>query len=193
VQIVKYPHPTLRRKSKPLKRVDRDLKAMIGEMFELMYAHEGLGLAANQVDLPYRLFVINIEGHADAKEEERVFINPVILRRSGQAEDREGCLSFPEIYAPVTRPEKIVVNGYGLDGQEFTYEMSGLLGRAVQHETDHLEGILFIDRLSEANRMAIRGELEELELAFSTDRRMGLIPPDERIAARLGELEAART
>lgn len=193
MQIVKYPHPTLRYQSKPLRRVDADLRKMVRQMFELMYEHEGIGLAANQVDLPYRLFVMNLAADSDAKDEEHVFINPVIVERKGSAEDREGCLSFPEIFAPVVRSEHITVNAYDIDGQELTYELSGLPARAVQHESDHLDGSLFIDRMSPANRLAIKEALEELELEFQGERRRGVIPDDGLIAARLGELEAART
>jgi len=105
VRIVKYPHPTLRHKSKPLRRVDAELRKIVVEMFELMYLHKGVGLSANQVDLPYRLFILNIDPD-EAKAGERVFINPVLSRWSGTAEADEGCLSFPEIYAPVKRAEK---------------------------------------------------------------------------------------
>jgi peptide deformylase len=192
VQIVKYPHPTLRYQSKPLRRVDADLRKMVRQMFELMYEHEGIGLAANQVDLPYRLFVMNLAADSEAKDEEHVFINPVIVQRKGSAEDREGCLSFPEIFAPVVRSEHITVNAYDINGQELTYELSGLPARAVQHESDHLDGTVFIDRMSPANRLAIKEALEELELEFQGERRRGVIPDDGLIAARLGELEAAR-
>lgn len=193
VQIIKFPHPTLRHKSKSLKRVDRELKQTIAEMFELMYSHQGIGLAANQVDLPYRLFVMNVKGDPSEEEEARVFINPVITRKTGSAEAQEGCLSFPEIWAPVRRPEKIVVTAYGIDGQEFTYEMDGLYARAVQHEIDHLDGVLFVDRLSEANQLAVREDLEELVREFESSRRLGAIETDEQIAARLGALESVRT
>ncbi len=193
MQIVKYPHPTLRHKSKPLRRVDGELKKIVRQMFELMYEHKGIGLAANQVDLPYRLLVINVTGDADAKDEEFVFINPVITHRKGSVEDREGCLSFPEIFAPVVRPEKIKVNAYALSGEELTYEFDGLYARAVQHEADHLDGILFIDRLSPANRLAVKEDLAALEREFHTFRQRGRIPDDAQIAARLAELEAVRT
>ena len=173
MQIIKYPHPTLRHKSKALKRVDRELKEIVAEMFDLMYSHEGVGLAANQVDLPYRLFVMNVKGDPAEEEEARVFINPVISRKSGSAEAQEGCLSFPDIWAPVRRPEKIVVSAYGLDGQEFTYEMDGLYARAVQHEIDHLDGVVFVDRLSQANQLAVREDLEELAREFESSRRLG--------------------
>lgn len=193
VQIIKYPHPTLRHKSKPLKRVDRELKQIIAEMFERMYSDQGIGLAANQVDLPYRLFVINVKGDPAEEGEAKVFINPVITRKSGSAEAQEGCLSFPDIWAPVRRPEKIMVTAYGIDGQEFCYEMDGLYARAVQHELDHLDGVLFVDRLSEANQLEVREDLEELIQEFESSRRLGTMETDEQITARLQQLESART
>ena len=193
MQIVKYPHPTLRHKCKPLCRVGSEIKKAIGEMLDLMYADEGIGLAASQVDLPYRLFVMNVRCDPKAREEEHVFINPVITSRKGSAEDREGCLSFPEIYAPVRRPAKITVNAYGLDGRELSYEMEGLYARAVQHELDHLDGVLFVDRLSPTNLMAIKSELDDLEQEFKLQRRLQVIGSDEEIAARLSGLESAVT
>ena len=193
MQIVKYPHPTLRYQSKPLRRVDADLRTMIRQMFDLMYEQKGIGLAANQVDLPYRLFVMNLSADPAAKDEEHVFINPVITHRKGSAEDREGCLSLPEIFAPVIRSEKILVNAFDPTGEELTYELEGLPARAVQHEADHLDGILFIDRTSPTSRLEIKEALEELELEFYGDRRRGVIPDDGLITARLSELEAART
>lgn len=194
MQIVKYPHPTLRHKSKPLRRVDAELKKMIREMFDLMYANAGIGLAANQVDLPYRLIVINVKGEATATEEEHVFINPVILSRKGKIEEKEeGCLSLPEIYAPVKRSSKIVVNAYNLKGEEVTSELEGVYSRVVQHECDHLDGILFIDRLSPANLLKVKQALEDMESAFSGERQRGMIPNDLHITHRLNELETART
>jgi peptide deformylase len=193
VQIIKYPHPTLRHKSKPLCKVDVGIRAMVGEMFDLMYTNKGVGLAANQVDLPYRLIVVNPEGDAAAKDDEYVFINPVITKRSGLAEHDEGCLSLPELFAPVKRPEKIVVNAYTLAGEEINWELDGFLARVVQHECDHLDGILFIDRLSEANLLKLKRDLEDLEVAFFGERERGTIPDDACIAERLSQLEAART
>jgi peptide deformylase len=193
VQIVKYPHPTLRHQSKPLRRVDAELRTMIRQMFDLMYEDEGIGLAANQVDLPYRLFVMNLSADPAAKDEEHVFINPVITHRKGSAEDREGCLSLPEIFAPVIRSEKIIVNAFNPAGEELTYELEGLPARVVQHEADHLDGILFIDRTSPTSRLEIKEALEELELEFCGERRRGVVPDDGLITARLSELEAART
>lgn len=193
MQIIKYPHPTLRHKSQPLRRVDSELKKIIREMFDLMYEHDGIGLAANQVDMPYRLFVMNVKADPADKDQEYAFINPVITQRKGSAEDREGCLSFPEIFAPVTRPEKIVLSAYSPDGEELTCELDGLYARAAQHEADHLDGILFIDRLSHANWLAIKEDLAALEREFEVQRRRGRIPDDDQIAARLAQLEAAWT
>jgi len=136
VQIIRYPHPTLRYPSKPLRRVDAELRKMIRQMFDLLYEHEGIGLAANQVDLPYRLVVVNLHSDPAAKDEEHVFINPVITHRKGSAEDREGCLSLPEIYGRVARSERIVLNAYNPAGEELTYELDGLAARVVQHEVD---------------------------------------------------------
>jgi peptide deformylase len=172
--------------------VDAELKKNIRQMFELMYEHRGVGLAASQVDLPYRLFVINIEGDP-SKGQEYVFINPVIQKRNGTAEAEEGCLSFPEIYAPVKRPEKIRVSAFDLSGQEVNYELTGFFSRAVQHEYDHLDGILFIDRLSPATLLSVKEALEGLERTFLGDRQRGVIPGDQQITSRLVELETLRT
>lgn len=193
MQIIKYPHPTLRYKSKPLRRIDAELRSMVAQMFDLMYENKGIGLAANQVDLPYRLIVVNVTGDPAAKDEERVFVNPVVMRHKGSAEDREGCLSLPNMYAPVVRPQKIVLSAYNLQGQEQTWELDGLPARVVQHECDHLDGILFIDRLSPANLLAIKKDLEALESEFYGGRQRGLIPDEWRITARLRELESLRT
>lgn len=192
MRIVKYPHPTLRHKSKPLRRVDAELRKIVGRMLELMYEKKGIGLAANQVDLPYRLLVMNTEGDAAAKELEYVFINPVIVKRSGTAEGEEGCLSFPEVYAPVRRSEKIVLSAYNLSGEEVSYQLGDLPARVAQHEYDHLDGVLFIDRLSPGARLSVKQALADLEQEFQGDRDRSLIPDDRQIAARLAELERLR-
>ena len=172
--IVKYPHPALRHKSRELKRVDAELRNVIAEMFELMYQHRGIGLAANQVDLPYRVFILNVTGDAAAKDQEHVLINPVILKQSGGiVEAEEGCLSFPDIYAPVRRPERIVATAYNLAGEEKRYEAEGLFSRAFQHEYDHLDGKLFIDRLTPSHLANIKDDLLALEAEFTGDRQRG--------------------
>ena len=193
MRIVNFPHPTLRHQSKPLSRIDGELRRMVREMFALMYEFKGIGLAANQVDLPYRLFVMNVKSDPAAKEEEHVFINPVLSHPKGSAEDREGCLSFPELYGTVRRPEKITVSAYNMAGEEIRWDVGGLHARVVQHESDHLDGKLFIDRLTPAGLLEIKQSLSDLEAVFSGDRQRGLIPDDVLIAARLSELEVART
>ncbi len=192
MRIVKYPHPTLRHKSKPLRRVDAELRRLVGAMFELMYGNQGMGLAANQVDLPYRLFVVNFAGDPAAKDQEFVFINPTIKPSGKIVEGEEGCLSFPQIFVPVRRCEKASVVAYNLAGKEVSYQFSGLAARAVQHEYDHLDGVLFIDRLSPMALMSVKSALEDLEAEFAGQRDRGLIPDDGRISARLAELEALR-
>ncbi len=188
MKIVTYPHPTLRHKSKPVKRVNKELKKIVREMFELMYEANGVGLAANQVDLPLRLFIVNLAAKPD-EGEEHVFINPVIDRPKGSDEKEEGCLSLPGVYAPVRRPEKISFNAYNLQGEELVANLSGLLGRVVQHETDHLDGVMFIDRLSTTAELDIQDEVEEFNLEFASAQRLRQIPSDEEIAKRLKSLE----
>ncbi len=193
MRIIKYPHPTLRHQSKPLRRVDSEVKRIIHEMLDLMYAGQGIGLAANQVDLPYRMFVMNLESDPQAEDQQHVFINPVIARRNGTAEDEEGCLSLPEIFAPVKRSQQIVLSAYDLCGEELHCELDGLFARAIQHECDHLDGVLFVDRLSDSAKLSVKEALGELELEFAGLRRRGEIPDDEQIATRLRELEELRT
>jgi len=193
LRIIQYPHPTLRHVSKPLKRVDQELHAIVREMFDLMYASNGVGLAANQVDLPYRLFIINLQANPEAKDQEHVFINPVLTSRKGNADAEQGCLSMPGLYADVKRPERAVLNAYDLAGQEVTLELDGLFARAVQHEIDHLDGVLFIDRLSPTVEMDIKDSLVDFDVQFESARQRGEVPDDATIRRRLEELEKLRT
>lgn len=192
LKIIEYPHPTLRHRSKPLRRVDAELRAMIEQMFELMYAAKGVGLAANQVDLPYRFFVMNETGDPDQREAQKVIINPVVSRPKGTASQEEGCLSIPGVYESVTRPEKIRLNAYDLQGQEINVDLDGMVSRIVQHETDHLDGVLFIDRLSESDKREIAGTLDEFSIDFSAKRESGELGSDEAMAQRLVGLEELR-
>jgi peptide deformylase len=188
LHIVQYPHPALRHKSKPVRRVDAELRRIVQTMFELMYEAKGVGLAANQVDLPLRLFVVNLKGDPE-EGEELVFINPVLTGGKGNEEAEEGCLSLPGLYGNVQRPGQAKIAAYDLSGNEITADLSGLAARVVQHEVDHLDGTLFIDRLSETGRMSAREALEEFDVEFQSKRRSGEIPSDEVIAARLAEIE----
>lgn len=193
LKIVHYPHPALRHHSKPLRRVDVELADMIRQMFDLMYSHKGVGLAANQVDLPYRVFVANPEGDPARKDREYVFINPVISQPKGTAEAEEGCLSIPGLYTQVKRPERVKISAFNLQGEEINLDLNGLFARIVQHETDHLDGKLFVDRLSATGQADVRPTLAEFSLVYASRQERGEIPSDEEVRSRLLALEALRT
>lgn len=187
MQIITYPHPTLRYPSHPLRRIDGEIRRIVEEMFDLMYAAKGVGLAANQVDLPLRLFIVNEKGDPKATDAERVFVNPVLSRRKGRHEDEEGCLSLPGLYGQVVRPESVAIHAYDLAGREIREELRGMMARVVQHETDHLDGVLFIDRLSETGRLAAKEALDEFELIAANQRQRGEWPSEADWKARLEE------
>ena len=188
MQVIHYPHPTLRYPSKPIRRVDRELQATIQRMFELMYEHEGVGLAANQVDLPLQLFVVNTTGK-QGEGQELVFINPVISSPKGRDEAEEGCLSLPTINANVVRPSSVQVTAYDADGNEIDMIADGFLARVLQHENDHLQGILFIDRIPESTQQLMLPELDEFEIEFRAHHHSGKIPSDAEILKRLKKIE----
>ena len=188
MQIIHYPHPTLRHKSKPVKRVDAELRAMIGEMFELMYEARGIGLAANQVGLPLRLFIMNLAG-AKGEGEEYVFINPTISRSTGTDEAEEGCLSLPGVYGPVMRPAEIVFSAYMPNGEKFEQKVDGMFARCVQHETDHLDGVMFTDRMDEDSLYDVQQQIDQFELTFERLRSEGKLPTDEQIVKFQDEME----
>jgi len=191
LEIIHYPHPTLRHTSRPIQRVDDELRDIIRHMFPLMYEARGVGLAANQIDLPLRVFITNLEVEPE-EGEERVFINPVISQTKGIIEQEEGCLSIPGVLGPVVRQEKITVEAYDLTGEAFCSEVEGLFARGVQHEVDHLDGKLFIDRLAPGQAAELREALEEFEIDYRSKRECGEMPSDEAVAARLAELEKLR-
>ena len=162
MEVVRYPHPTLRYKSKPIRRVNAELRKIVEQMFENMYESEGIGLAANQVGLPLRLFLMNLQ--SDPQEgEEFVFINPILSRPKGSIEKEEGCLSFPEVYVNVERAERIKVTYTSLENEETTIEADGLLARAIQHELDHLNGVLLVDHMSPVQKVGVAGKLKRLK------------------------------
>ena len=193
LEIVHHPHPALRWKSKDLTRIDAQLKDWVSQMFDLMYEARGIGLAANQVALPYRMFVINPSGDPADKENEQLFINPQIVKKNGSEEAEEGCLSLPEVYGPVTRAEKIVVEAFDLTGQEFALELTGLHARVVQHENDHLDGVMFPDRVTPEQIAAMQPLLDDLESQMRHGQETGKIPGDDDLKATLQKLEDERT
>jgi peptide deformylase len=190
MKIVHYPHPALRHRSRPLTSIDQQIHLHVGKMFELMYEARGLGLAANQVALPYQLLIMNLTGDANQRDQEVAFINPVIVERKGVIEDEEGCLSLPGLYQKVRRAKTVKVHAYNLKGELVEIEASELAARCWQHEVDHLNGVLFIDKVGPIGKLAIRASLKEFEQAYRKAQERGEIPPDAQLESQLTLLEA---
>ncbi|MEK7291270.1 MAG: peptide deformylase [Planctomycetota bacterium] len=163
MNILIYPDPLLRQKAKPLTEINKEVHQKVEEMIELMYEANGIGLAAPQVGWSVRLFIIDADGD---KNEEKVFINPTIIEETGELNKEEGCLSFPGIMSKVIRAQRIRAHAYNLKGQKLEIEAEGLVARAWQHELDHLNGSLFIDRMNPANRVSISHQLKEFERSY---------------------------
>lgn len=178
LQLITYPHPTLRFASQPIVRVDAALREMVEQMFEIMYENRGVGLAANQVNLPLRMFIANPTGEKESGEE-LVFLNPVIRKSNGSAESDEGCLSLPGIHAPVKRNKFVHVKAYSITGQEIDLHADGFLARIIQHEIDHLDGVLFIDRVAPETQRVILDELNGFVSTHESKQKHGLIPSDQ--------------
>ncbi len=168
-----YGDPVLRRKAVPVADVDGGVREQVRRMLRTMYAEEGVGLAAQQVGETCALFVVDVPVQADTDEEGAPLnpdvpmplaaINPVLEDPSAETEvGEEGCLSFPEIRAPVTRPAEVTLRCLDEQGAPRTYRVRGLLARAVQHEKDHLDGVLLVDRMSAVKRAALSGRLKRL-------------------------------
>jgi peptide deformylase len=178
LKIVSYPHPALRVKCKPVANIDKDLTLAAGQMLELMYKHEGLGLAAPQVALDYQMIVINFAGKVDREDQELVAINPVVLESKGMIKDREGCLSFPGLYQDIRRAKTVTVQYYTLKGEMKQEVASDLAARIWQHEIDHINGALFIDKMGPMARMGSRKMIEEFIEDFHKAQKKGDLPPD---------------
>ena len=172
LRIVHYPDPSLRVSTQPIEAVTDEVRAVARRMIELMFEARGIGLAAPQIGLDWRMFVAHVpsENPRDLAEpcrataEPQVYINPVISDLRGDLEImEEGCLSLPEIRGDVLRPARCSLTATGLDGERRTVRGSGLLARCWQHETDHLDGVLIIDRFLPASTRETRGLVEALE------------------------------
>ncbi len=188
LEIIKFPHPTLRYRSKPIRRVDAELKRIVAEMFDKMYEARGVGLAANQVDLPLRVFVMNPTGQR-GDGEELALINPVLQLPKGSHSDEEGCLSLPGIYGSVVRPKEIKLSAYDISGKPIERKVEGFEARVMMHESDHLDGVLFFDRMSESAQENLGEPLEELEIEFRAKQQSGEIPGDDELLRRLSVWE----
>ena len=141
--------PVLRTRSKNVETIDDELRSFIADLFDTMDAAKGIGIAANQVGVAQRVAVVDVEGQRFA------MINPVIRSAEGRSRAEEGCLSIPELYGDVTRPDRIVLEATDEQGTTFTLEASGMVARCIQHEIDHLDGILFVDHLSPLKRQLL--------------------------------------
>jgi len=175
--IVKFGHPVLRQKGARIEKVTPDVTKLIEDMFETMYAAAGVGLAAQQVGRALQLTVIDVRGVKDrpstidvegkpaevASIMPLVLINPELKPFGDPVTGPEGCLSFPEIYEEITRPGSVEVNALDANGRPLHFKAGGLLSRAIQHETDHLNGILFIDRMPLKAKQGLKAELDELQ------------------------------
>ena len=161
--ILHYPALVLRQRAQAIASVDQPVRDLAARMIELMHEAEGIGLAAPQVGVPWRMFVTS--GN-DQGEPDRVYINPRIVEISRDLSVREeGCLSLPGITAEIRRPSRVTIVATDLDGNEFTLNRNELLARAWQHELDHLDGVLIVDRMSPLDRLAMRKRIRELEAA----------------------------
>jgi peptide deformylase len=185
LDIVKFGTPVLRAKGEKIGSVTPTIKKLIADMFETMYAHKGVGLAAQQVGLALQVTVIDVRGVTDrpssldlngepadvASFMPLVLINPEITPVGEPVSGPEGCLSFPEIFGEIVRPSVVDVKALDAEGKPFEFRCGGLLARAVQHETDHLRGILFIDRMIRAEKDKIQAELDELQAATKAEQK----------------------
>jgi len=160
LDIVKYGDPILTKRAAEVKVFDRELHTLVDNMFETMYGAPGLGLAAPQIGVLKRLFVMDCSSKKEPKHRV-VLINPVIEVTEGEQAGEEGCLSFPGIYFEVKRPERVVVRAQDIDGSEFRLDIMDLEARCAAHETDHLDGELFIDYLSPLKRDLIRRKIKK--------------------------------
>lgn len=150
-----YGDPVLRRAAEPVRVIDREIRRICGQMVEVMIREKGLGLAAPQIGIAKQIFVLDVDGDL------HVFINPELVEVSEDVQEmREGCLSVPGVDAPVPRAARVVVEGLNLNGELVRLEGEGLLARAIQHEIDHLNGNLFLDRLSTAKRQSVLREFQ---------------------------------
>ena len=185
LEVVKFGHPVLRQKGARIEAFDTDVRRLIADMLETMYAAKGVGLAAQQVGQPLQLTVIDVTGVSDRPStievDDRpvpvgdymplVLVNPEIKPVGENVTGPEGCLSFPEVYADISRPEFVYVKALNDQGKPVEFRAGGLLSRAVQHEVDHLNGILFIDRMDKKAKEEVRPEIEELQA--DTKARLG--------------------
>jgi len=192
MKIVQYPHPSLRHVAKQLRAIDKKVHVYAGQMLELMYEHRGLALAATQVELPFRMIVMNVTEDTEKRDPNNgvVAINPVILEPKGSVEGDEGCLSFPGLYQKIRRAKTVKVQAYDLNGVLIEKTCSDLEARVWQHEVDHLNGVLFIDKMGTIAKLGSRSALKAFERTYRRAQERGEIPAEAEIERLLKALEA---
>ncbi len=181
LRILVYPDAALRKRASPVGEVTAEVREVAARMIELMRAEEGIGLAATQVGVPWRFFVADVP-EADGRSASadpptatggvRVYINPVLSEPSGPVEPaEEGCLSLPEVLGEVQRPREITISAMDVEGRRFVARAAGLLARCWQHEVDHLDGVLILDRMTQMSRLKNRSAVRDLERAAAKESR----------------------
>ena len=158
LKILQYPDERLHKVARPVENVDESIRGLVRDMAETMYAAQGVGLAATQVDVHKRVIVMDV---SESHDQLRVFINPEIISKSGEEECEEGCLSVPGIYETVRRAANVTVRALNENGETITLEADGLLAVCIQHEMDHLLGKVFVEYLSQLKQTRIRSKLKK--------------------------------
>ncbi len=158
--ILKYPHPVLKKRSKEVDRIDEEVKKLIRDMTETMYEASGIGLAACQVGVPRRIIVVDVSP-IDPQQGLFAMINPEVMSEEGEIDHEEGCLSVPDCLEKVRRKEKVRVRGMSPEGKEIEVSGEGILAMALQHEIDHINGILILDHISRLKREIYRNKLKK--------------------------------
>ena len=163
-KIVFYPDPVLREVCSPVEVVDEEVRTLVEDMVETMYDAPGIGLAAPQIGIKKRIIVVDVGGNSEDSSEPSLFkiINPEIVESEGKVSGEEGCLSIPEVQESVARYETVRVEGLDPEGQKISIDADGMLAICLQHEIDHLNGVLFIDHLSRVKKEFLRGKLKKL-------------------------------
>jgi peptide deformylase len=158
-RITRYPAAVLRKAAEPVKEIDDDIRRLVEKMWELMLEHQGVGFAAPQAGVSLRLFIVSLDM---SRENMKVFINPTVKPAGELEEQEEGCLSVPGIHAKIRRYKQATVTATDLEGRQFTEEAEGLYARCLQHEYDHIEGMVIVNRMGQAAKIAHRRQLKKL-------------------------------
>jgi len=162
LKIIHYPEPVLLKVGKPVEKFDESLKILVSDMFETMYQAKGVGLAAPQVAISQRLFVMDCSGGEDPSQK-IALINPEIIQVEGEQYGDEGCLSFPGLYQKVNRGLRAIVRAQDIEGSAFELDVEDLTARCVLHETDHCDGIVFLDRMTTLKRQLAKQKIKRLQ------------------------------